>query len=33
MGALPKINEEIVSGSVDDFRIFPFYVGVVDGSC
>jgi hypothetical protein len=32
MGALPKIVEEIVSG-VGGFKIFPFYVGIVDGSC
>jgi hypothetical protein len=31
LGALPKIREEIVSESC--FRIFPFYVSVVDGSC
>jgi hypothetical protein len=34
MAALPKIVEEIVSGVlVSGFRIFPFYVGIVDGSC
>jgi hypothetical protein len=33
MAALPKIVEEIVSArSVGGFRIFPFYVGIVDGS-
>jgi hypothetical protein len=26
MGALPKMDEEIVSGSVQDFRIFPLWV-------
>jgi hypothetical protein len=29
MAALPMIAEEIVGG----FRIFPLYVGIVDGSC
>jgi hypothetical protein len=33
MTTLPKIVEEIVSESVGGFRIFPFYVGIVDGSC
>jgi hypothetical protein len=34
MAALPKIVEEIVSEVlVHGFRIFPFYVGIVDGSC
>jgi hypothetical protein len=29
-----RAAEEIVSGlSVGGFRIFPFYVGIVDGSC
>jgi hypothetical protein len=32
MAALPKVVEEIVSGVVGGFRIFPFYVGIVDGS-
>jgi hypothetical protein len=32
MGALPKMYYRNVSGSGQDFRIFPFYVGVVDGS-
>jgi hypothetical protein len=27
------MDEEIVSGNVQDFRICPFDVGVVDGSC
>jgi hypothetical protein len=31
MTALPMIAEEIVS-EVGCFRIFPFYVGIVDGS-
>jgi hypothetical protein len=33
MAALPKIVEEIVSGVLVVFEIFPFYVGIVDGSC
>jgi hypothetical protein len=33
LGALPKIREEIVSELQMGFRIFPFYVSVVDGSC
>jgi hypothetical protein len=33
LGALPKIREENVSELQNGFRIFPFYVSVVDGSC
>jgi hypothetical protein len=33
MAALPMIAEEIVSEVLVVFRIFPFYVGIVDGSC
>jgi hypothetical protein len=33
MAALPKFVEEIVLEVLMVFRIFPFYVGVVDGSC
>jgi hypothetical protein len=35
MAALPKIVEEIVSGVLVGmvFEFFPFYVGIVDGSC
>jgi hypothetical protein len=32
LGALPKIREEYL-GTANGFRIFPFYVSVVDGSC
>jgi hypothetical protein len=33
MAALPKIVEEIVSGVFVVIECFPFYVGIVDGSC
>jgi hypothetical protein len=33
MAALPKIVEEMFSGVLVVFEFFPFYVGIVDGSC